>query len=69
MTGEGPRFPNIKVELSAERGDQVDIIGRVRNALRENAVSVSLIDEFIESAASGDRDHLMAVCQAWVTVT
>ena len=62
------RYPEIIVQLSGEDGNALAVLGRVRKALRKAKVPATAIDEFIESAMADDYDHLLRICQSWVTV-
>lgn len=63
-----PRYPDITVELSGQDGNAMFIISRVRNALRRACVPKIEIDAFSSDAMSGDYDHVLQTCMAWVNV-
>ena len=63
-----PKYPNIKVKLVGEDGNAFNIMGIVRQALRENKVSKDEINKFMEEARSGNYDDLLQTCMKWVTV-
>lgn len=60
------RYPNIEVQLTGEDGNAFFIIARVSNALRRNKVSDAEIKEFRNEAMSGNYDHVLQTCMAWV---
>jgi len=63
------RFPHIKVKLVGRDGNAFNILGIMRDALKEGGVSKKEIDEFIKDAMSGDYDHLLQTCMKWVKVS
>lgn len=62
------KYPNIKVKLVGEDGNAFTLIGLVTRALKANKVPKAEIDQFKAEAMSGDYDHLLRTCMAWVTV-
>jgi hypothetical protein len=64
-----PKFPDITVELSGENGNAYVILGRVRRALRQADIPAADIESFSTEAMSGDYDHVLRTCMAWVNVT
>lgn len=65
---DGPKYPNVAVELSGQDGNAFAIVGRVQRALRRAGVPGSEIDEFRTEAMAGDYDHLLRTCMRWVEV-
>jgi hypothetical protein len=63
------RYPEIEVELSDQDGNAFFIIGSVQKALRRGGVSAEEIAEFRAEAMSGDYDHVLQTCMAWVDVS
>ena len=63
-----PKY-DIKVNLSGEDGNALNILGRVRRALRREGVNSEELDKFYAEATSGDYDHLLQTCMKWVEVT
>lgn len=63
----GPKFPEIHVQLSGEDGNAFFIMGRVGAALRRAGIPKETINEFYDDAKSGDYDHLLQTCMRWVT--
>ena len=69
MEATGPRFPGVVVQLTGEDGNAFAIIGRVRRALdKAEYASTDDVAEFMREATSGDYDHLIATCMAFVEV-
>jgi len=62
------KYPNIKVKLVGEDGNAFAILGRVKQAMRRGGVLPDEIKMFITDATSGDYNHLLATCMAWVDV-
>jgi len=68
MSGEGPKYPQIHIQLTGTDGNAFSILGRVRAVMRQNGVPADELTEFTEQATSGDYDHLLRTCMRWVTV-
>jgi hypothetical protein len=64
-----PKYSNVEVELSSCDGNAFVIVGAVRRALRRAGVSAVELDEFSREATSGDYDHVLQTCMAWVDVS
>jgi hypothetical protein len=64
-----PRYPHVRVRLVGEDGNAFAILGKVRREMKRADVPKDEIDEFFEQAMSGDYDHLLATCMAWVKVS
>ena len=64
----GPKYPEISVRLVGEDGNAFAILGNMQKALRRGGVPKEEIDEFMAEAMSGDYDHLLQTCMAWVDV-
>jgi len=62
------KYPNITVRLVGEDGNSMAIVITVKNALRKNGIPEEEISKFQAEALSGDRDHLLQTCMAWVEV-
>jgi len=65
---QGPRHPEIEVQLSGEDGNALFIIGRIRAALRRAGVSPEEVQEFSREAMSGDYDNVLQTAMRWVDV-
>lgn len=63
-----PRYPEIEVQLTGRDGNAFAILGEVQRALRRAGVEPDEIDAFRAEATSGDYDHLLRTCMAWVEV-
>ena len=57
-----PKYPNIKVKLLRENGNDFFILGRCLHAMRRARISEKEQDEFCKEATSGNYDHLLATC-------
>tara|TARA_Y100000310_G_C20355380_1_gene656392 strand:+ start:519 stop:734 length:216 start_codon:yes stop_codon:yes gene_type:complete len=62
------KYPEIEVELVGTDGNAFALIGKVQKALKEAEVSKEELDEFFNEATSGDYNHLLQTCMAWVNV-
>ncbi|MCL2780004.1 MAG: hypothetical protein FWD74_00655 [Actinomycetia bacterium] len=62
------KYPDITVRLTGTDGNAFAVLGTVRRALQTAAVEPDEIDAFYAEAASGDYDHLLTTCMAWVDV-
>ena len=62
------KYPDITVNLSAQDGNAFIVIGAVRKALRHEGISNEEIEDFTTEATSGDYDHVIQTCMAWVNV-
>ena len=63
------KHPEISVQLSGEDGNGFFIASRVRMALKKAGVPEEEREEFWADALSGDYNHLLATCMAWVAVS
>lgn len=63
-----PMFPNISVQLSGRNGNAFSILGIMDKALRDAGVDKGTRENFQRDATSGDYDHLLRTCMAWVDV-
>jgi len=64
---EGPRFPDVEVQLVGNDGNAFSILGTVSRALRR-AGHGDVVDEFVAEATTGDYDHLLQTCMKFVDV-
>ena len=67
-TIDGPKYPDITVQLTGIDGNAGSIMGAVSRALRRGDVPSAEIDEFRRECMSGDYDHLLQTCMKWVEV-
>ena len=67
-TADGPKYPDVKVELIGHDGNAFAIIGHVTRAMRKVGVHGAEIDLYIAEATAGDYDHLLATTTRWVEV-
>lgn len=63
------RYPEVAVKLVGHDGNAFAILGRVQQALRRAGVPPAEVKAFVDEATSGDYDHLLATCAAWVEVS
>jgi len=63
-----PKYPDATAELTTCDGNAFALMGCVRKALAAVGVSHDEIAAFTDEAMSGDYDHLLQVCERWVTV-
>lgn len=63
------KHPEVKVKLTGEDGNAFAIMGAVSAALRKHKISAEEIKEFMNECMSGDYNHLLATCCAWVDVS
>ena len=66
--GCGGKYQHLKVKLAVADGNAFALMGKVAQALRRDGASKEEIDQFHEEATSGDYNHLLSVCMAWVDV-
>lgn len=65
----GPKYPEIEVELIGQSGNAFMILGLMNKALRKGGVPQEERDAFQAEATSGDYDHLLRTCVKWVNVS
>lgn len=65
----GPKYPDLKVQLTGSDGNAFMIMGKVSKALRRHGVSREEIDQFQEESMSGDYDNLLSTAMRWVDVS
>ena len=63
-----PLYPHIQVVLVGQDGNAFFIIGKVRQALRRNAVEEADVERFTTQATSGDYDNVIRTTMRWVEV-
>ena len=69
MSGNEPRYPEIKVQLSGEDGNAFFMAARTRTALKRGGVSEADQTVFFEEALSGDYYHVLQTIMEWVSTT
>jgi hypothetical protein len=62
------KYPDIDVQLTGESDNAFAVLGAVKRAMRRHKVSAAEQVLFTEEATSGDYDHLLQTCIAWVNV-
>lgn len=62
------RYPDVHVSLTGGDGNAYAIIVRAKRAMRREGIHPAMIEAFRDEAMSGDYDHLIRTCMAWVTV-
>jgi hypothetical protein len=60
---------DIDVQLVGTDGNAFALLGRVTRALRQAGLPKSEEEAFVKEATSGDYDHLLRTCDAWVNVS
>lgn len=65
---EGPKYPNVTVQLTGKDGNAFAIIGRVAAALNAAGVEPEKIAEYRTESTSGNYDHVLQTAMAWVEV-
>ena len=66
---EGPKYPDVEVQLTGVDGNAFVVMGAVRKALKRAGVSGDEIESFTAEATSGNYDHLLQTCVKWVEVS
>ena len=66
---EGPKYPDIDVQLTGNDGNAYAIMGAVGQALRRAGVSKEEIDQYSKESMSGDYDNLLRTAMKWVNVS
>lgn len=66
---QGPKYPDIEVQLTGGSGNAGAIIGSVSRALRREGVPVEEVDQFRAEAMSGDYDNVLRTAMRWVEVS
>jgi len=64
----GVKYPDLTVKLVGGSSNGMEIVGKVRQAMRRARISAEIISEFTTEATSGDFDKLLQTCMAWVNV-
>jgi len=65
---EGPKYPDVVVKLVGSDGNAFAVMGRVAKALRRAGTPNDEVAAFYAEATSGDYDHVLQTCMAWVVV-
>ena len=65
---EGPRFPDVEVQLTGEDGNAFFILGATQKAMRRAGIDAGEVAAYHTEATSGDYDHLIQTTMRWVTV-
>jgi hypothetical protein len=60
------KYPDVHVRLVGEDGNAFSILARCTKAMRRAGLPKSEIDAFLKECTSGDYNHLLATCLAWV---
>jgi hypothetical protein len=63
-----PKYPHITVELAGQDGNAMVILGLVTRAMKRAGLPEEEMDAFAAEARSGNYDHLLQTCMAWVSV-
>jgi hypothetical protein len=62
---EGPRFPDIHVDLLGQDANAAGMIGRTMKALRRGGATADDIAAFMDEATSGDYDNVIQTIGRW----
>ncbi len=62
------KVPDVEVQLTGVDGNAFAILGAVQRSLKKAGVDAEVSKEFLDEAASGDYDHLLATVMRWVAV-
>lgn len=63
------KYPKIKVKLTHRDGNAFAILGKMREAFCKHKLPKEEIDNFMKESMSGDYDHLLRTCIAWVNIS
>jgi len=63
-----PKYKYIQVELSGSDGNAFAILAKVSMSLQENDIPENVRKKFFKEAISGDYNHLLRTCMAYVEV-
>lgn len=58
-----------EVQLTGEDGNAFNLIGLMRNALRDEGNPKTVLDRFTKEAMNGDYNHLLRTCMAYADVS
>lgn len=64
----GPKYPDVEVELIGQDGNAFMVLGLVSKALKRAGVPKAEVDEYMKEAMSGDYDNLLQVTMQYVEV-
>lgn len=64
----GKPITDVTVKLIGEDGNAFNILGKVKNALKQAGYDKAFIDEYLEQATSGNYDHLLQTTMTYVNV-
>lgn len=62
------KYPHIHVRLVGQNGNALNLIGLVKQGLREGGVSREECDVFMKEAMAGGYTNVLMTCTRWVTV-
>ena len=65
----GPKYPDISVQLTGEDGNAFAVIASVSKALKRGGAGPDEVASFRTQALDGDYDHVLQTCMAWVDVS
>lgn len=66
-SGDGPKYPHVRVDLAKEPGNAFAVLNRTETALRQAGISASERREYLQEAMSGDYEHRVSVTKRWVS--
>ena len=62
---EGPKYPNINVQLVGLDGNAFSILGRAAKAMRKGKLPQEEVAAFMTEAQSGDYTNLLSTVMKW----
>lgn len=62
-----PKFPQVSVDL-AGTVSRLDVVQKVRLAMRKAGLERGLMDQFARQALEGDLEHVKSTAEGWVSV-
>ncbi|AGT12990.1 hypothetical protein KAYACHO_86 [Mycobacterium phage KayaCho] len=65
---DGPKYPEVEVELIGQDGNGFLIVSKVQRALRQAGVPADEVTAYVNEATDGDYDDLLATTMRWITV-
>lgn len=66
---DGPKFPDVQVQLTGKDGNAFAIIGAVTSALKRGGASREDLAAFQAEVTSGDYDNVIQTAMRWVDVS
>lgn len=67
-TKEGPKYPDVEVQLVSLDGNAFAILGRIQKAMHAAGIPNEEYRAFELEATQGNYDHLLRTAMRWITV-